>query len=265
MKIALIPCPAWKRQSPCLTGSSVGVGLLICSFIIFFSWFTLRKFEHGIWCGHDQGLGCQIFWTTLHGKLLWSSFLGVNGLCHLGEHAVFFILLWLPIYALFPFPVTLSILQVFFLGLSAVPVYLIAKDKISSRAGLLFVVLYLTNNFVIQAIIDGFQTRTISVPLYFFAFLFFIKKRYLWVSLFILLICFSHGIGCLIAIMFGIYMVLAQRKRLLGLTISILSLVWFIISIKAIQPHFGIAEPLGGLRFIAEGKVLTDSTLLKIA
>ncbi|MCX5713905.1 MAG: DUF2079 domain-containing protein [Candidatus Omnitrophica bacterium] len=235
-----------------------GLGFLVVFFICFFSWFTLRKFEHGMWCGYDQTLWCQVLWTTLHGKLMWGSFLGINGLCHLAEHVTLTILLWLPLYFIFPFPATLSIVQVFLLGTSAVIVYLIAKDKIDSGAALMFTLFYLTNNFIIQAVIEGFQTRTMTVPFCFFAFYFLFKKQYFWFSVFLFLLALSHGIGCLIVCMFGLYLVFAQRELFLGALIFILSLAWFFISIKIIQPHLGLAEPLGALHFVAGGKILSS-------
>lgn len=239
---------------------SLNVVLLACFFILFFTWFTLREFQRGMMDGYDQGTYSQILWTTLHGKLFWCSFTGPNGLCDLGVHMDPILLFLAPFYALFPSPITLNIIQVFLLGIGVIPIYLIAKEKINNRVGLLFVIFYLTNTFIIQAIIEGFQARTLTVPLFLFAFYFLVKNKYFLFSLFILLLCLSHGISCLLVFMLGIYIILIRRKTLLGIAISILSLGWFILSIKVLQPYFGISEPLGALHFTAGGRILSDPT-----
>ena len=236
--------------------ADLGGCFLIFSFIIFFIWFVLRKLEHGLGDGYDAGTYSQILWTTLHGKLLWCSFTGLHGACDLGVHINLTILLLSPLYALFPFPATLAIIQVFFLGIAAVPLYLIAKEKINARVGLLFTIFYLTNNFTIQSIIEGFQTRTISTPLYFFAFYFLLKKRYLLFNLLLLLLCLTHETNSLLVFMLGIYVIFIQRRILMGIIISIFSLGWFILTIKVFQPFFGCHYPLGALQFIVKGETL---------
>jgi uncharacterized membrane protein len=238
--------------------AAISVILLVCIFILFFSWFTIREFERGMLDPYDQTVYRQSLWTTLNGKFFWCSFAGLNGLCDLGVHMHILMLLLLPVYMLFPFPVTFSILQVFFLGISAILVYLIAKEKINNSWGILFVILYLTNTFTIQSIIEGFQSRVLSVPILFFTFYFLIKKRYLWVTLFLFLLALSHEINSTLVFTFGIYIILTQRKILLGFIVLIFGISWFIASIKIFQPYFGIAEPMGVLHFIAEGKHLSE-------
>lgn len=77
----------------------------------------------------DLGLFNQAFSSTLHGKLFYEtpdqreipsgSFLGV--------HFNFLVFLILPLYALFPHPQTLLVLQTGMVALGAVPIYLVAR------------------------------------------------------------------------------------------------------------------------------------------
>ena len=209
-----------------------------------------------MWDGHDQGAYCQMLWTTMHGKLFWCSVTGINGVCDLAIHMNVLMFLLMPIYMLFNFPATLNIIQVLYLGASAIPVYLIAKEKMSSRVGLLFAFFYLTNTFTIQSILEGFQPRTMAVPLSLFGFYFLIKKRYFLASLFLCLLALSQEANSTILVTFGIYIIFVQRKILLGAIISFFGLGWFILTIKILQPHFGCPWPLGALQFVAEGTTL---------
>jgi uncharacterized membrane protein len=58
--------------------------------------------------------------------------------------------------------------------------------------------------------------------------------------------------------MLGLYIILARKKIGLGITISVLSLGWFILSLKVLQPYFGISEPLGALYFFAGGETISS-------
>ena len=234
------------------------IALLICSFIAFFYWLSSRQFSQLLCDGYDQGTYRQILWTTLHGKLFWCSFTASHGLCDLGVHMDLILGLLLPFYWLFPFPLTLLTIQIVFLALGAIPLYLLAKEKINARAGLLFAVFYLTNNFVVQSIIEGFQARTFSMPLYLFAFYSLYKKRYLLLKLFLLLLCISHEVNSLLVFMLGVYMALFREEKKMGALTAAAGLAWFILCIKVFQPYFGVHEPLGALYFMVEGKAVGD-------
>ncbi len=232
--------------------------VFIFAFIVFSSWLTFNKFEHNMWDGHDQGAYCQMLWTTMHGKLFWCSVTGINGACDLAIHMNVLMFLLIPVYWIFNFPVTLNIIQVLYLGIAAIPVYLIAKEKMSSKVGLLFAVFYLTNNFTIQSIIEGFQPRSMAVPLSLFGFYFLIKNKYFLTSLFMCLLALSQESNSMLLITFGIYIILIQRQILLGALISFFGLGWFMLTINILQPHFGVSNPLGVLQFDAAGTILVS-------
>jgi uncharacterized membrane protein len=235
------------------------LAVLIAFWVIFFSWFALREFNHGICDGFDQAIYRQIIWSTLHGKFFWCSLIGANGAIDLMAHTNLTLLLLLPVFKLFNSPETFLIIQAFFLGIAAIPVYLIAKEKINSRLGILFAVFYLTNTFTVQSLIEGFQTRSLSVPIFFLAFYLLIKKRYFWFNLALVLLCLTHEINCLVVFMLGIYVIFIQRRLKHGLIISFLSLGWFIFVVKVLFLYFGNAFPMEALSFIAEGKRLSSA------
>ena len=235
------------------------LALLIFSCIIFFSWFALREFNQGLCDGFDQGVYRQITWATLHGKLLWCSFMGQSGLSDLTMHANLGLLILLPLFKFFNSPVTFLFMNAFFLGIAALPVYLIAKEKINRRAGMLFAIFYLTNTFTIQALIEGFQTRSLSVPIYFLAFYLLIKKRYLGFNLTLVLLCLTHEVNCLVVFMLGIYVIFLHRRFMHGLVISFLSLGWFILVVKVLFPYFGNPFPLEALNFTVGEKLFSNA------
>jgi uncharacterized membrane protein len=232
---------------------------LIVSAVIIFSWFALRQLDHGLYDGFDQAVYRQIICSTLQGKFLWCSFIGVNGSIDLMAHTNLTLLLLLPVFKFFNSPGAFLVIYAFFLGIAALPVYWIAREKINSRSGFLFAVLYLINTFTVQSLIEGFQTRSLSVPLFFFAFYLLIKKRYSWFNLMLIMLCLTHEINCLLVFMLGIYVIFVYRRVRHGLIISFLSLGWFIFVIKVLFIHFGNAFPLEALSFIVGGKKLSNA------
>ncbi|MCX5693732.1 MAG: DUF2079 domain-containing protein [Candidatus Omnitrophica bacterium] len=239
---------------------AIFIVLLILFAVIFFSWFALREFNHGISDGFDHTIYRQLVWSTLHGRLLWCSLIGADGATDLMMHTNLTLLFLLPVTKFFNFPEVFLVIHAFFLAIAAWPVYLIAKEKINRRAGILFAIFYLTNTFTIQALIEGFQTRSLSVPIFFLAFYLLIKKRYFWFNLALVILCFTHEINCLVVFMLGIYVIFSQRRLKHGLLISFLSLGWFILVIKVIFSHFGNSVPLETLGFIGHRRVLSSAS-----
>jgi len=84
----------------------------------------------------------QVFWNNLHGR--WfesSSALSTNvhnnsfpdvGYRRLGQHFTPALLLWLPIYALFPSPATLLAIQVTLIAAASLLLYVLARVYLSS-------------------------------------------------------------------------------------------------------------------------------------
>ena len=81
--------------------------------------------------GWDLGLDSQIMFSTLHGKLFYSNLLGFS---ILQEHFSPFIFVILGEYALYPSPLTLLVLQAFFVSFATIPLYLFGRRLLELRA-----------------------------------------------------------------------------------------------------------------------------------
>ena len=109
---------------------------LACSLLLVYRHYSL-------YASYDQGIFNQIFWNTLHGRLFESSLssmlsdqvlnqgdIPAVSYRHLGQHFNPIFLLWLPIYALFPSPITLSFIQVVLLTAAGLVLYLLARQHL---------------------------------------------------------------------------------------------------------------------------------------
>ena len=113
--------------------------LFVSAYILYFSFLSVLKFNSFSYQDFDLAVHALTCWNIVHGSI-YTSLLGIP---FLGNHMqpVFFLLS--PLYALFPHPLTLLLLQSFFLGLGAIPLYLIAKKHINEGLALIIAAGYL--------------------------------------------------------------------------------------------------------------------------
>jgi len=171
----------------------------------------------------------------------------------LGNHIEITLALFLPLYALFPHPITLLVLQSLMLGLGAVPLFLICRRELNNLWGIIFVLSYLLYPPVGFTNLNEFHPESFLPFIQFFMFYFFLKDDFKKFIIFMLLCLFSKENMSLIIIMFGLYALL-QRKKGQWVVIPMLSgLIWFWLYLKVIFPnlshgnieYFGLYNHLG--------------------
>lgn len=116
--------------------------LSVTIYTFVFSYFTIIKhFAFETYAG-DLGIFEQSLWSTLKYGLFFYNTpeLGVHFRIHFDP----ILYLILPVYSIYPSPLTLLVLQSLFLSLGAIPVFWLARDELKSKkAGLVFAIIYL--------------------------------------------------------------------------------------------------------------------------
>ncbi|MEW6008958.1 MAG: DUF2079 domain-containing protein [Candidatus Omnitrophota bacterium] len=185
----------------------------------------------------DMGIFDQALWNTLQGDILFSSIRGNMSL--LGDHFEPILFLLVPVYALFPHVFTLIVIQSFILSSSIFGLYLIAKDKLSSR----FAIFALLISFCLSKALRGialadFHPDSFLVPLSIFAFYFLAKFKKLLLAFSILLILLCKETAVLIVIALGIYSCFTLKKIRLGLILIVVGALSWLVETKVILPAF---------------------------
>ena len=82
----------------------------------------------------------QFFWNASHGKLFTTTIQpplfdvdSLNGFSFFRIHLFLILFLLLPIYKLFPHPISLLVMKEIFIAIGAIPLYLIAREKFNHR------------------------------------------------------------------------------------------------------------------------------------
>lgn len=186
--------------------------------------------------GADLGIYTQVIYNTTAGNFMDSSLDGVN---YLGKHVILSTLLLVPFYKLFPSPLTILILQAFFLALGAVALYALANHVFQRKVfGVLFAFLYLMSTPLHYITLYDFHPDIFSTAPFLFAFYFLTVKKKLPYYLFLIVAILSKEQMSLIGFMFGLYQIFFARERVEGFIVCLLCVLWFYLCIFVIVPHF---------------------------
>lgn len=225
------------------------VGVTLAFFLLCLI-FTLHRY-YSFYASFDQGIFNQVFWNNLHGRFFQSSLsssLSTNVVHHgelprvfyhrLGQHFTPALLLWLPIYALFPSPATLTVLQVTLITGAGIVLYLLAREYLQPPLAALITASFYAANAVIGPTLANFHDIS-QIPLFVFSLLLAMEKRrwgLFWLlAVLILLVREDSGIS-LFGV--GVYMVLSKRFPRAGIAVCILSFGYIVALTNLIMPLF---------------------------
>ena len=112
-------------------------------FILFFCATNWARQVNLVTSQFDMGNMDQTLWHSLHGR--WFQMTSpMHPVLELRSsvHADYLLLAYLPFYALFPDPRTPLVLQVLAVASGVIPLYFLARKRLSARAGALLVIAY---------------------------------------------------------------------------------------------------------------------------
>jgi uncharacterized membrane protein len=198
----------------------------------------------------DQGIFNQVFWNSLHGRLFESSLSSTESIAvrqgevaevfyhRLGQHFTPALMLWLPVYALFPSPAGLSILQVTLVTAAGFVLYALARHYHPPRLSAWIAVSYFAAIAVISPTLANFHDIC-QIPLYIFALLLALEKRkWGWVGLFAILTLAVREDSGVVLFGIGFYCLVSRRFPWLGLGLCGLSLGYMLALTNLIMPLF---------------------------
>lgn len=245
------------------------LALMLVLFFLVFTAAAIRKYEL-FRMGFDVALIHQAVWNTTQGRFLEThAYDFTNSL--LGTDS-FFMAAWLaPFYALFPSVYTLFAAQMAIVSLGALPLYLLARDRLGGAAGLIAAAIYLLYLPVEYGSLYEIRFRIMAMAWLGFLFLFVERQKYwaLWPFLFLALSC---RLDTTVAVaMLGLYAFLRRKPWYYGLTLLAAGLGWYLLMTQAIIPSLSTQagymflehyEPLGSTPGKILQTMLTDPLLV---
>ena len=160
-----------------------------------FSWYSIRLYSAYSLTGADFGSYVHMMWTTVNGEgFLQQGKFRVNhpsGI-YWGSHAALTLVLFLPIYALFPAPQTLLVTKAILVAGSIVMLWLLVREWTDRDwVGGLLVASYALNPYLWSAWAFDFQEQTLIPIFVFTAMYMYVKDRHGLFLVFLLLVLFT--------------------------------------------------------------------------
>jgi uncharacterized membrane protein len=213
------------------------VGILIVIYVAGFTGATYLMYHSFYYYDFDLAIFNQIMWNTLHDGFFNSTI--ITGGNYLSQQMTPILLLFLPFYFLFQSPLCLLFLQSLFLGLGTLPLYLIVRDHLSEKWGLVFSILYLLHPTIAYMNLFEFHTNSFEPFLFFFSFYFLQKKKFtlFLVGIFLCLLC-KEDVAFPV-FMIGIYAFLARHEKKYFITPILMSISYLTLVFLFIMPALG--------------------------
>jgi uncharacterized membrane protein len=238
------------------------VGLAMALYLAYFGWFTLRAYSHFTYQAHDLGIYDQAVWNTAQGRPFRST-LEEPYVSLLGDHVEPILLPIALIYLLWPSPKVLLLIQTAALALGALPVYWLARDRLlanpatgpstgqpRARSGLVLAprwvelcavalaVVYLLYPPVHSANVFEFHPSALAIPLLLYSLHFLRERRWAPYFLCLVLTMSTKEVLPLTTLGVGLYALVVERQRVVGLATMLASALWFGLVVFAVIPHF---------------------------
>ncbi len=204
-----------------------------------------------LYASYDQGIFNQLFWNGIHGNFFQSSLSSVlSGAVvidqqiptvsyhRLGQHFDPILLLWLPIYALFPYAATLVVIQVTQVAAAGLVLYALARQYLQPTLAQWITASYYTSVAVIGPTFSNFHDLS-QIPLLLFTLFLALEKRWWW------LFWLMAGLTLLVRedtgiLLFGIglYLALSRRFPVVGIALCSLGFAYVMVATNVFMPLF---------------------------
>ncbi len=217
------------REEPAL------LGLAVIVFVWFVVFERLVANRHAAFATFDFDLGHhdQAIWLLSRGK----GFITVSGMPVLGHHFTVAYFALAPLYWLGGGPQLLIVLQNAALAVAAVPIYLLARDRLHNAWwALALAAVWLLNPSVQWLAWETWHPETMAIPFFLGAYLMASRRR--WTAYWLLLVAamaWKEDIAIAVGVL-GIVMAIRGNRRIGLLTLGV-AVVWFVVAYGLVMPH----------------------------
>lgn len=227
--------PRLSRATPLAVIIAGAIGLAITASIL-----TIRRHHKLQSAAYDLGIFNNLFYAALSGHPF-RSYVQVPGgdWSSLQAHAELSIFFFLPFYAIAPRAETILILQAVCVAAGAIPLYLMARRRISDLAAFCLAAAYLLYAPAHSGMFYDFHFQPVATPFVLWAFYFLDTRKNLPFAIFFLI-----ALGCRedVSVMMtvaGAFVMLSGYRPLAGFVVAAISALYFVVIKFVVMPHFG--------------------------
>lgn len=220
------------------------------AFLVLVLFFSLHRY-YIFFANTDHGIFNQVFWNSIQGRWFESSLsstLSTNVVHHneeptvfyqrLGQHFTPALLLWMPLYWIFPTPAVLNGIQVGLIAAAGLVLYALARQHLQPQLSSFITLSFYGANAVIGPAVGNFYDYC-QIPLYVFTLLLAMEKR--WWPLFWLMAGLTLAVredAGVVLFGVGLYLMLSRRYPRIGLGVCGLSVSYILLVTLWVMPQF---------------------------
>src|SRR5438067_7030058 len=187
----------------------------------------------------DLGNMVQAVWSTAHGHPLRVTDLHGKQISRLAAHVDPILVLFAPLWRIWPSPDMLLVAQAVAVAAGAFPVFALARKHLGSeRAALGFALAYLLLPAVEWLTLNEFHPVALACPLLLFAFRYLDDDRLAPFAVFALLAAATKEEIALVVAGFGVWYAIARRRQEVGAAVVAAGAAWFAVAVGVVVPHF---------------------------
>jgi len=195
-----------------------------------------RSFETGRF---DLGNMVQAVWSTAHGHFLQVTNLHGAQVSRLAAHVDPILVVFAPLWWLWPSPSLLLTAQAIVVALGALPLFWLArKHNDSEHVALGFSLAYLLFPATEWMTLNEFHPVALACPLLLFAIWYLDEDRLQPFALFALLAALTREEIPLVIAGLGVWYAVGRRRWLAGGAIAAAGVIWTVVAIQVVIPHF---------------------------
>jgi uncharacterized membrane protein len=222
--------------------------LIVFGSMVKINFFRYENFDMGKF---DLGNMTQMSWYTLRGQFMYlTDYFGSNVPRWSMSHVDPILVVFIPLFFIFPHPLTLVFAQNLLIILASLFIYKISELKTKNKLFSLFISLAYLTYPALGFLLSWTGYHGVSPAIFFFLWFFYLvfkyedEKRILgvvdYLKLFLLLIVTLSGKEqiSLYFVLLGIYIVLKTAYKKFGIFVSVFSLVWFLTCFFVIIPNY---------------------------
>jgi uncharacterized membrane protein len=181
----------------------------------------------------------QAVWATSRGHPLAITDLQGEQISRLAAHADPILVLFAPLWWIWPSPAMLLTVQAIAIALGALPAFWLARKHLGSeRAALGFALAYLLYPAVQWLTVNEFHPVALATPLLLYALWYLDEDRLVPFAVFAAAAALSKEEIPLVVAAFGVWYALAHRRRAAGAAIAVVGVAAAVLAVGVVIPHF---------------------------
>jgi uncharacterized membrane protein len=211
----------------------------VAAYAVGFGALSLLRHESFSTGRFDLGNMTQAVWSTAHGDPLGATSLAGEQFVRLGAHFDPILVLFAPLWWIWPSPGMLLAAQAVAVALGALPVFWLGRKHLrSERAALGFALAYLLMPALGWMTLSEFHPVALATPFLLYAFWYLDEERLLPCAIFLVLALLTkEHVGLAVAGL-GAWHALSRRRLLPGAAIAAAGIAVSVVAVGLVVPHF---------------------------